>query len=257
MRRWRRGSRRAQAQDLWLSVAIGENRKHLDSGLLYARRALNLCPIQGEGYIYLAELTFLEGPSATAKGAYVDQALRVRPHSGEVLLAAGGEAALMGDMPKALQFWKHAFHQGGEPQSRLIELLAGEAPASFFLANFEPDVEGLQLLRRHYRRSERLDDARLIEAPLARRLEELALAETGKIAADHWREAAQIHHDSRDASRACACAPASCPPGPGRCSNCAAIWLRGSWRASSMTRLSNSFAGVSAANLAMKRWADN
>jgi tetratricopeptide (TPR) repeat protein len=195
-----------EAQDRWLAVAVGQHRKHLDLALFHARRALKLCPLQGEGYVYLAELAFLDGPAASAKAAYIDQALRVRPHSGEVLLAAGAEAALAGDTAKALDFWKRAFHQGPEYQLRLVELLAPQAPASFFLAGFHPDLGGMRLLFRHYQQMGRAEDLRTLGPPLAQMLERDARAETGQTAADLWAEAAWVRRGLGDSAGAIACA---------------------------------------------------
>jgi tetratricopeptide (TPR) repeat protein len=195
-----------EAQDRWLKVAVGDTRKHLDSALSRARRAIRLCPLQGEAYVYLAELAFLEGPAVSAKAAYVEQALRVRPYSGEVLLAAGGEAALAGDVPKALLYWKRAFHQGAECQLRLIELLAPQTQASFFQTRFAPDLNGMRLLYRHYRETRRDDDARAIGQPLARMLERDAAEQCGQSAADLWREAAWIRRASLDSAGALRCA---------------------------------------------------
>ena len=108
-----------QAQDAWLDVAVGPNRKYVDAALVHSRRAIRLCPLQGEAYAYLAELSFLEGPGAAPKEALIAQALKVRPFEGIVLLAAGKEAALTGELSQSLQaiaYWKLAFRQDPEVQ---------------------------------------------------------------------------------------------------------------------------------------------
>ena len=55
--------------DLWLSRAFGSRRSHLDAALRCALRALTSCPLKGEAYVYLAELSFLDGPAAPQKAA--------------------------------------------------------------------------------------------------------------------------------------------------------------------------------------------
>ena len=87
-------------QDEWLNRAVGENRRYLDAALKHCLQALRLCPVQGEGYIYLAELAFLEGPQSLTTDKLVAQALLVRPGEGIVQFAAGKEAALAGDYPR-------------------------------------------------------------------------------------------------------------------------------------------------------------
>ena len=62
----------------WLSAAIGDHYRDLDSALMHTRRALAQCPLLGEGYLLLGELCFLDGGRELAKSACVDQALRVR-----------------------------------------------------------------------------------------------------------------------------------------------------------------------------------
>jgi len=137
--------------DAWLTRAIGETRHYLDGALWHTRRGLSLCPLQGEGYIYLAELCFLQGASPKVKPAYVAQALKVRPYNGKVLFAAGNEAALSGDLQKAVTYWKQSFKSGPEEQVELINLLASNrVPPAFLLQNFEPDLPALRLMEAKY-----------------------------------------------------------------------------------------------------------
>jgi tetratricopeptide (TPR) repeat protein len=194
-----------EAQEQWLSVVIGENRRNLDKALEHVRRALQLCPLQGEGYVYLAELAFLEGGDATATQACIDQSLRVRPHDGAVLLAAGGEAALFGDIPLALRYWKAAFHQDPKYQGQIVALLAPEMSASFFLAEFEPDLSGLQRLYAHYRKIGRDDEARELATHGVKLLEQQAQSETGKSAARLWNQANGMHQFLTDGTSALRC----------------------------------------------------
>ena len=56
--------------------------KYLRMAARHARQGLNLCPLRGEGYLYLAELCFLEGGTSETKSAYIDQAINVRPFHG-------------------------------------------------------------------------------------------------------------------------------------------------------------------------------
>ena len=42
----------------WLQLAIGENSRLLYQAYFHARRAVQLCPLQGEAYLYLAEVCF-------------------------------------------------------------------------------------------------------------------------------------------------------------------------------------------------------
>ena len=195
-----------QMQDEWLNRAVGENRRYLDVALKHCLQALRLCPVQGEGYIYLADLAFLQGPQSLTTEKLVAQALLVRPGKGIVQFAAGKEAALAGDFPGSLQYWKLAFHRDPEVQVSIIELLAKQLPASLFLDQFRPDTAGLARLFQFYRREQLQDEAALVGQSYALFLSrEVATAPTTEAAAACWREAGSIHDFLGDLPRALDC----------------------------------------------------
>ncbi len=43
----------------WLGRAVGQHADYLEQALQHTRRAVELCPLLGRGYVYLAELCFL------------------------------------------------------------------------------------------------------------------------------------------------------------------------------------------------------
>lgn len=142
-----------EALDRWLAVAVGAHRTLLDEALHHARRAVALGPLQGEAYVYLSELAFLAGQPAEAKRPLLDQALRVRPHSGIVLLAAGSDATLAGDYERGMDCWLRAFRLDPEQRLRIIELLTPQLPAESFVTRFEPDADALLQLFERYRQA--------------------------------------------------------------------------------------------------------
>lgn len=162
-----------ESLDQWLTVAIGPNREMLDKALAHTRRGLQLCPLQGEGYIYLAELAFLEGQGEQAKPSYINQALRLRPRYGPVLMAAGSELAMAGNWEAAIETWKRAYHDDYESQVRIMEIMAPVVPAEFFMENFRPDRIGMGRLLNHYRGLQRQRDVQII----GRRFIELTVQE--------------------------------------------------------------------------------
>ncbi len=125
----------------WLDRAVGPHRELLDAALRQARQGLRLCPLEGEGYVLLANLCFLEGAADDAKSAFIDQALRVRPFDGYVAMAAGKEAAISGDLATAAGHWQRAYQSGTRHQYELVALLAGQTPVPFLLSTFEPAAE--------------------------------------------------------------------------------------------------------------------
>lgn len=204
-----------QAQDAWLEVAVGENRRRLDRALFHARRAVQMCPLQGEGYIYLADLAFLASPTATAKEAYVAQAQKVRPHAGLVQFAVGREAALAGDATRAIECWKKAFHQDPEVQAMIVEAFAPQMPAALLLKEFQPDLSGLSRLYHYYQRANRPEEACQVGKQYALALaREAAFANSAAAASARWHEACLVQEflgNVADAvqceQQAVACAP--------------------------------------------------
>jgi tetratricopeptide (TPR) repeat protein len=182
-----------ESRDQWLSTALGPRRQLLDLARAHALQAIQLCPLQGEAYVYLAGLEFLSGFGPSIETEYVEQALRVRPYDGAVLVAAGGEAALAGDTAKALQLWKKAFHLDQRYQAQIIDILAPQVPAEFFLEQFAPDIEGLDRLYSYYRQRNLDKDARRIAEKYVESLERQGETETGEAAARLWHRAHTVH----------------------------------------------------------------
>jgi tetratricopeptide (TPR) repeat protein len=195
-----------EVQDGWLSAVLGDNRRLLDAALVHARRAVHLCPLQGEGYVYLAELAFLNSASADLKHALVDQALLVRPYSGLVLLAAGGEAALVGDNERALYLWKQAFRLDPDQQAQIIELLAPSTPADTFIEYFHPDRAALGKLFHFYRRHALAEPAKLAGLRYVAELEREAQHTDGPPAASLWGQAQDVYGFLGDTGQAADCA---------------------------------------------------
>ena len=195
-----------EAQDAWLNVAVGENRELLDLALTHCHRALLACPLQGDGYVYLADLSFLESPSAATKDAYIDQAARVRPHSGVVAFAVGQERALVGDLEGALRHWREAFHQDPKIQSLIIEQFSVSIPGKLFLKHFQPEIDALHILQRNYQRNGRTADAQEVARQLVGKL--VAQAETvdRDVAATSWFEAQAVYAFLQDTPNALKCA---------------------------------------------------
>jgi tetratricopeptide (TPR) repeat protein/O-antigen ligase len=123
----------------WLHRALGENTTLLYQADAAARKALSLCPLQGEGYVFLGELCFLHGGNPTDVDACFAQALRVRPHDGGVRYEIGEQQFLSGQLAAALDTWQECFVDPGPHQLKIVYLLAGRIPAPMFLAKYSPD----------------------------------------------------------------------------------------------------------------------
>ncbi len=134
----------------WLDRAVGKNVKYLDAAARHAKRAVQLCPLQGQAYVQLAELRFLDDLDPQHGPALLRQAQLVRPQSAAVQFAVGRQRWLDGEVEEALESWKFAFHQDKKSQEQILALLVGNVPAPVILNSLKPDLAALQRLEARY-----------------------------------------------------------------------------------------------------------
>ncbi len=202
-----------EALDAWLGRAVGEHARYLDLALRHVRRALTLCPLQGRGYLYLAELCFLENAGEDWKGACIEQALRVRPFDGEVLYAAAMEALLAGDYDRWLALARQSFQCGRHHQRKLVADLIGRAPPEVLeeviqavVREFRPDLEAIRHLCTTAQARGRPEQLAWLQRHCAERAEADAKSSRGEAAARLWSEARQRYATIGDSVRAAECA---------------------------------------------------
>ena len=181
----------------WLNRAIGERLGFLEKALRHTRRSLNLCPLQGQGYLYLSELAFLDMADEQARDDYVAQALAVRPYDPRILFEAGREALLAGKTDIAIEHWRTAFDRNDSVRDKIIKLLVPAVTAQFMLENFAPDEEALPVIAGYYRGLNRFNDLRLILLANADKAIELANAEgvPAHTAIEHWMTAQRCYSE--------------------------------------------------------------
>jgi len=187
------GFESGKAMEEWLGRAFGPRCRHLYHALYHARRAVALCPLQGEAYLYLADVSFLAEHELPGKAAYVEQALKVRPFDGTVLFAAGQEAVLAGDFDRALVYWKASFQAGRVHQDLLLQRLAGQVDAAFLVETFQPDRIALGKLASLYGQRDATEELRFVRGRYAEACELRARGLPDDEAAGMWVEAAKTH----------------------------------------------------------------
>jgi O-antigen ligase len=134
----------------WLNRAVGKNVRYLDAAARHARKAVELSPLQGQAYVHLAELGFLDELDPRHGAALLRQAQLVRPQSASVQFAVGRQQWLDGKVEEALESWKFAFHQDRNSQEQILALLVGNVPAPVILKSLKPDLAALQRLEARY-----------------------------------------------------------------------------------------------------------
>lgn len=142
----------------WLQRVFSTNLDWLRKADAEARIAATLCPLQGEAYVYLAQLAFLHRSGPAEANAYIDQGLHVRPHDADVLFEIGRQDYIGGDFDAAVTHWKQCFDDPGSHQLKIVYLLAGRLTAAKFLEIFQPDWRTLRSVWARYRDLGKQDD---------------------------------------------------------------------------------------------------
>ena len=155
----------------WLDRAFGDRAMLLRLAHAHARRAVELAPLQGDAYLYLASLSFLD-PSGPTPSELVSQALAVRPYDGEVLFEAGRQRHLAGDAEAAIDLWRGCARRPGSHPLKLVMLLAGGVSAQDFVETLQPNHAVLLVALARYREIGSKDDL----VALAEYARELVLA---------------------------------------------------------------------------------
>jgi O-antigen ligase/tetratricopeptide (TPR) repeat protein len=146
----------------WLTKAFGENPRLLYAAYKHARRAVELCPLQGEGYLYLAELSFLKGYNTAAIESLYQQSLRTNPVEPTILFAVGNHEFIQGHVDQALALWARAFQGTGTHQQLIIDVLAGRMNAANFIKLFQPDWTAFDYLWQRFRAVGSVEDAQVL-----------------------------------------------------------------------------------------------
>ncbi|MEN0110123.1 MAG: O-antigen ligase family protein [Planctomycetota bacterium] len=149
----RSGFADAAATRDWLRRALGEQVGLLFSARRHAAYAVRLCPLQGQAYLYLARLDFLDGATAPNGGdaPLVQQALSVRPGHGSVLFESGRQMHLRGRVDSAIELWRESLARPGSHRGRLVAVVGRMMAAGDFVELLEPDSHATALAVTQYK----------------------------------------------------------------------------------------------------------
>jgi O-antigen ligase/tetratricopeptide (TPR) repeat protein len=182
----------------WLQIAFGDNTRLLYQAFYHARRAVELCPLQGEAYLHLAELTFLTGRGSEAFQALTEQSLLVRPYDVDVLYAVGKSQLIANRTDDALKTWSTAFHSSGKHQRDIIHILSGNMTAENFLRLFSPDWNTLEAIWINYKLKGNLEELQTIATYAAEAAKEETPSATPYTAGRIWLALARMQSDMQD-----------------------------------------------------------
>jgi O-antigen ligase len=156
----------------WVRRATGPAYLDLEGAFNASRRAVANTPCAGEAWCVLAHLAFLRDDAGPSPSRLLAQALLVRPNDSLVLFEAANEAALEGDVERAVELWRRSFAADGRQRQRIIAVLRPRLSSSEACALLEPDLTGLRAIDAGWSTRETPEDlvetrSRRIEAALA------------------------------------------------------------------------------------------
>ena len=135
-----------EARTAWIQKVTGDSFQDLTQAMNAALRAVTLNPFSGTAWCVLASTSFLKTQDYGLPQACIDQALRVRPHEGQVLFEAANQAELDGDKSLAMQLRQQCFAECPSEQSRVLSVLLPMMSAVTVCELLQPDVDGLRAI---------------------------------------------------------------------------------------------------------------
>jgi hypothetical protein len=118
-----------------------------------ALRAVTINPCAGNAWCVLAATSFLNTQDSRLPTACINQALRVRPHEGQVLFEAANQAELDCDSKLAMQLRQQCFAECPSERGRVLNVLLPMMSAVAVCELLQPDVTGLRAIDSLWSRS--------------------------------------------------------------------------------------------------------
>lgn len=190
----------------WVARVVEDHQVFLDRARWHAYQGIRLIPTEGNGYMYLAEVAFLDEALQGAEHTLLLQAYAVRPFNPSVQFVLGHRKLLDGDAEAAMTLWKEAFRRGDDVRRRIIATIGFEAPPAELLRLFNPDVDGLRDIFEYYRRKEMETQLHFVGQQFVAELESQAQLMTGEAAGRLWFDAQFAYSVLGDREQAAAAA---------------------------------------------------
>ncbi|WP_197526170.1 O-antigen ligase family protein [Botrimarina colliarenosi] len=205
-------SSEAEIRD-WLVRAFGESSRLLAEASAHSEAAVRLCPLQGEAYLQLASLSFLQSSNPPLE-AYVEQAVRLRPFDGRVRFEAGRQIHLAGDVDTAFEHYRASIRLPGSHRQRLVAQLARVLPAHALVNELNPDCAATDFVLAAYRKVGK--EADLVAIAEHAEAESVVEGETlsPQDAARRWRQVSIVNRSLGRYDKAIECATKACELSP-------------------------------------------
>ncbi|MCA9011860.1 MAG: O-antigen ligase family protein [Planctomycetaceae bacterium] len=128
---------------VWLKKAFGRNIRLLMLSDQMARRALALCPVQGEAYMILLHTSFLRDVRDAGRESLINQTMLVGGNDPYVRYFIGDCLLTEGRAGDAIEQWNFVFHSCPEYRIEVCRNIARQLPADFVLETFQPSLNEL------------------------------------------------------------------------------------------------------------------
>jgi tetratricopeptide (TPR) repeat protein len=143
----------AEARTAWVQKISGDGFRDLTQAMDAALRAVTVNPCAGNAWCVLAATSFLNTQDSRLPTACITQALRIRPHEGQVLFEAANQAELDGDSKLAMQLRQQCFAECPSERGRVLNVLLPMMSAVAACELLQPDVTGLRAIDSLWSRS--------------------------------------------------------------------------------------------------------
>ena len=153
----------ADARTTWIQKITGENFQDLTQSMNAALRAVTVNPCAGNAWCVLAATSFLNTQDSGLPQACINQALRVRPHEGQVLFEAANQAELSGKTNRAMQLRQQCFAECPSERGRVLNVLLPMISAVSVCELLQPDVTGLRAIDGLWSRSSSKEDMKPVK----------------------------------------------------------------------------------------------
>ena len=182
----------------WVKLATGENYVCLQLALNHALDGLRSIPTEGNGYLYLSEVAFLDDSVADREFELLQQAYRVRPQSSAIQFAYGRQLILAGQREPAMALWQRAFRNSRGIRKRIIEAVAVQSSPQEILGVFAPDAHGMRDLFEYYRHQNMRNQMTVVGHEYVTHLVAQAQLMTGNTASKMWLDITYAHEQMGD-----------------------------------------------------------
>ncbi|MDA7899109.1 O-antigen ligase family protein [Pirellulales bacterium] len=142
-----------EACTTWIQKITGDDFQDLTQAMNAALRAVTINPCAGNAWCVLAATSFLNTQDSRLPQACIKQALRVRPHEGQVLFEAANQAELDGSPARAMQLREQCFAECPSERGRILNVLIPMMSGIQTCELLTPDVTGLRAIDRLWSQS--------------------------------------------------------------------------------------------------------